>query len=53
MEIKKDFDNVNSLRMRKQEDISLCYMTKQGNLEPLHKLFWSASLNLSNFGAFV
>ena len=38
----KRTDKGNSLRMRKQEDISLCYIRKQGNLEPLNKLrFWS------------
>ena len=37
----KDFDNGNSLRMTEQEDISPCYITKRGNLEPLNKLFQS------------
>ena len=37
----KDFDNGNSLRMTEQEDISPCYITKRGNLEPLNKLFRS------------
>ena len=31
----KGLDNGNSLWIRKQEDISLGYITKQGNSEPL------------------
>ena len=46
-------DNSNALRMTKQEDILLCCITKQGNLEPLNMLFRAILFFLSDFDAFV